>query len=218
MKKVYLAVNDYLTIRRAAAELMTIRVMDFRDGHIIGDYSGDLVSVCVDSAARTEEKGNLPVVALLPCSKTKADHKACAADFYQGTLFRLSLKYAMDILRADHIFILSAKHGALSPYSIVGPYDLRLDSLTPKARRAWGCDTWRQMRTNLVRAWGLQPDRFKWVVLAGSLYRELLIMHFENHEIVPETPLAGLGIGIQLHRLNDALKHQIPLSELYRVE
>lgn len=210
--------GNCIALKRPFSEEVWIRVLSFENGQIQGRDLGSNARVSFDlrSASSSEEKDNRPTVALLACSQTKSNYKSYAADLYQGTLFRLSLKYAMDVLGADSIFIMSAKHGTLCPYSIVEPYDLGLASLVPVERSAWGGLVWQQLHTHLYKTWGLPPDRFKWFALAGKLYLEPLARHFENHEIDPETPLAGLGIGIQQHRLREALDCGMLLSELYK--
>ena len=70
-------------------------------------------------------------VYLVGCGKSKLDHPAPARHIYTGSLFQKALEYAeMKALRegAD-IWILSAKHGLLSPGDIIDPYDLALTSL-----------------------------------------------------------------------------------------
>jgi hypothetical protein len=213
-------VGDILSIERPGWHKISLKIVNYKRGQIDALELGTNEHVLLDlkTAAKQEPTDDRPIVALLACSKKKADRAAYAADLYRGALFQLSLKYAMDVLDADHIFILSAKHGALSIWELVEPYDMNLGDFVPCERRAWGSVVWEHMHTRLYTCWALQPDKFRWVILAGKTYLEPLVWHFDNHEIAPETPLAGLGIGIQQHRLRQALDQGIVLSELYKVE
>ena len=54
---------------------------------------------------------------------------------YTSSLFKSRRRYAEAV--TDEWFILSAKHGLLSPWSEIEPYELSLDSLSRLDRSAW---------------------------------------------------------------------------------
>jgi len=135
-------------------------------------------------------------IGLVACSRTKADHAAPARDLYQGALFRASAAYAEEV--CDEWYILSAKHGLVSPDTILEPYDESLYDLSAAERREWGVD----ILVALGHAGCLSPRYpISWLVLAGKRYRECFVPGLMG-EIV-EIPLAGMGIGQQIAWMQD---------------
>jgi hypothetical protein len=74
-------------------------------------------------------------IALIACTKTKADCPSPAGLLYQSPLFRKSLLYALS--RTDRVFILSAKHGVLQLNDFVEPYELSIKNLSPIQKSEW---------------------------------------------------------------------------------
>lgn len=75
----------------------------------------------------TTTRTHRPIVALIPCGSEKADHACRAGDLYTGSTFRMALAAATsDAVEADHVFIVSAKHGLISPDQIIEPYDVKM--------------------------------------------------------------------------------------------
>lgn len=141
----------------------------------------------------------LITVALVSCSATKLPRPAPARQLYTSALFRKSLAYARHILFAQHVFILSAKHGAIRPETELAPYDLALRDFED-----WELADWKHvvgiqlrdalgLRLNEIPAGG----RFRFVLLASDLYEP---------DLWPcagvEKPLAGKQIGERLSFLN----------------
>jgi hypothetical protein len=60
-------------------------------------------------------------VVLISCASKKLPHKAKAKDLYISPLFKKNLAFA-HFLRADKIFILSAKYGLLSLEQVIELY------------------------------------------------------------------------------------------------
>ena len=87
--------------------------------------------------------------------------------------------------------ILSAKYGLLDPDTVIGPYNVTLNSMDASERRAWGQKVVAQLRQH-CRA----GDQV--VVLAGERYREHLVAALKEWGCRVEIPLRGLGIGQQL--------------------
>ena len=74
-------------------------------------------------------------VGVIGCSKTKLDHAAPARDIYCSRTFRAASAWVDK--RMGAWVILSAKHGVVLPDTVLEPYDLCLDDLTPEERARW---------------------------------------------------------------------------------
>lgn len=72
---------------------------------------------------------------VIPCGGRKLDRRAPARELYVGSLFRHTLDNAERSARLDtevlgrpaRVLILSAKHGLITPDTVLDPYDLRMD-------------------------------------------------------------------------------------------
>jgi len=122
---------------------------------------------------------------LIACSGAKLDRTAPAAQLYTGQAFRLAMR-AADKAGAD-VIILSALHGAVSPSRQLQPYDRALTDMSKHQRAIWAAMTAQQLQQHKGR-----PV----TVLAGKNYAAA-VDTFPN----VSRPLAGLGIGQQLHTL-----------------
>ena len=129
------------------------------------------------------EKTNTRPLYLIACSARKLDKPAKARDLYKGQAFALATAAAAG---AD-VLILSAKHGAIEPDSIIDPYNVTLSDMTKAERAAWTAATAAQLAPH--------KDR-EIIVLAGANYAAAV----EGFADVSR-PLAGLGIGQQLAKL-----------------
>jgi hypothetical protein len=130
-------------------------------------------------------------VGLVACSAQKADRPCAAKDLYQGALFKKSMAYLKG--RVDAWAILSAKYGLVLPERVIKPYNLTLNTMKVKERRAW---TWR-VKGQLLDVF---PKAELYIVLAGERYRDAL-------KGLPHTvPLRGLSIGKQLQWLTERLR------------
>lgn len=126
---------------------------------------------------------------LIACSARKGPAAAPARDLYTGQAFGLALEAAAR--SGADVLILSALHGAVEPSRVLEPYDRTLSALPAFERARWAQETADQLRHHRHR-----PA----VVLAGKHYAAAAVLAgFESLAL----PLAGLGIGQQLH----ALKH-----------
>jgi len=131
---------------------------------------------------------------LIACSARKLDKPAKARDLYKGQAFTLATKAAAG---AD-VLILSAKHGAIEPDSIIDPYNVTLSDMTKAERAAWTAATAAQLAPHRDR---------EIIVLAGANYAAA-VEGFGN----VTRPLAGLGIGQQLAKLKSLTAPvQLPL-------
>ena len=108
-------------------------------------------------------------VYLVACASKKRAQPAPAQRLYDSSLFNKSVQLAR--LRGDCWYILSAKHGLLSPSEVVEPYDETLKRMSNAKKLAWAERVFQQ----LLRA--TQPgDRL--VFLAGNDYRKHLEYQF----------------------------------------
>jgi len=127
-------------------------------------------------------------IALLACSRTKADRPVPARELYVSPLFRAARAYMERRYGHGNWLILSARYGLVDPDRLIAPYDLNLRQLTPGQRESWGD----RIAVELT-------DRFPaGTVLwfhAGAVYRDA-IAPVVPHQV--RFPLAGLRIGRQL--------------------
>ncbi len=138
-------------------------------------------------------------IVLIACSKAKLPHNAKARELYQGVLFKKCLYFAQNVLCADKIFILSAKHHLLDLSKIITPYDKTVAKMTKAERVAWSQKVVDQLK-NLTNT---SEDQF--VILAGKKYREFI----ESHLGDCMTPLKNMGIGEQLGFLKEMNKQHV---------
>ncbi len=132
------------------------------------------------------------MIILISCASKKLPHRARAGDLYISPLFRLNLKYARQ-LAPSQIFILSAKYGLVQLDEEIEPYDVTLNSMSARERKAWADKVLAQLQEHS------DVERDNFVFLAGQKYRQYLLPHIKTYEI----PLLGLPIGKQLHFLKE---------------
>jgi len=96
-------------------------------------------------------------------------------------------------------FILSGKYGIVAPNTFLRPYNVTLNNMNARRRRAWA-----QMVTSRLRRHCRAGDRV--VLLAGYAYREHLEDRLRLWGCRLETPMARLGIGQQLRWLSRRLR------------
>jgi len=99
-------------------------------------------------------------------------------------------------LKPKGIFILSAKHGLLSPDDIIDPYQQTLKNMRSDEREKWSQSVIAELRKH----WDLNTERF--VFLAGVAYRDKLLPHLKNYVV----PMEGLAFGKQLQWLDSQLR------------
>ena len=139
---------------------------------------------------KIETNTDMKKVVLISCVKSKLNVPAKAKDLYTSDLFRSAIVYAY-YLKADKIFILSAKYGLLELDQVIAPYEMTLNKMGEPQKRAWAGTVINALRQKT----NFQSDLF--IILAGENYRKYLIPAFKHYEV----PLEGLGFGQQLHEL-----------------
>jgi hypothetical protein len=117
---------------------------------------------------------------LVSCVSVKLGHAAFARELYCSPWFKAARRYVES--NGGRWRILSAKHGAIHPDTVIEPYEETLNTKTRTERAEWALRVLEQIPT---------ADRY--VLLAGKRYAEFLAAALNA-----ELPLKGLGIGQQL--------------------
>lgn len=141
-------------------------------------------------------------IALISCVSKKQElsdgEKIKAKDLYISPLFKMAYDYAKK-LDVDRVFILSAKHGLLSPDKEIGYYNETLLNKSTKECKDWAEDVLQSLKREKV---DLSKDTF--YLLAGKKYYQYLLGEgkIENYRL----PYDGLkGIGYILNFLKSQL-------------
>lgn len=138
-------------------------------------------------------------IALISCSKLKADHPCPARELYAPSqLFSLSYQYAKR--NTDAVYILSAKHGLLAESDVIAPYDLTLSHLPEHRQRDWADYVLTQMRERF----DVEQDTF--LILAGRNYYQHLLPHLSHTDL----PLGNLPLGARIAFLHRQLAGSAP--------
>jgi len=125
---------------------------------------------------------------VISCAGRKAAAPTVASELYRGSYFTACLRAAVAIAPRDNVLIVSALHGLVGlDDGPLAPYEQRLDQP--------GAVTATTIRAQAVRR-GVAG--FPVVALCGARYAALARQAWPE----VETPLAGLGIGQQLHILS----------------
>jgi hypothetical protein len=135
-------------------------------------------------------------VALIACTKTKADGALPAALLYRSPLFRKSLLYALS--KTDRVYILSAKHGVLQLGDIVEPYELSIKDLSAEQKANWIVKVGSSLKQLIA-----STDKVH--ILAGLEYARPLLPIFQKIGCQVISPLAGKSFGQRVSwlRLNN---------------
>lgn len=129
---------------------------------------------------------------LVACGKRKRKYTTVAKDMYTSVLFRLINENIADKVW----YILSAKHGLLTPDTVIDPYNLSLGEIQVEDRLLWG----ERCIEDLL---SYHRHDFEVVILAGKMYRKYITPSLERHYISYTIPLDGLGIGKQQKYLKE---------------
>lgn len=132
------------------------------------------------------------IVTLVACVSKKRDSPQPASQLYCSDWFVKAADYAAK--HSDCWYILSAKYGLVTPDAIIEPYSETLKRMPRMKRRQWADAIVNHLKNIL------QPGD-QVILLAGWSYREFLIEPIREMGCVIQVPMAGLGIGQQLHWL-----------------
>jgi hypothetical protein len=129
---------------------------------------------------------------LVGCVKGKRSASAPARDLYTSPLF-LGRRAFVETT-CDEWFILSAKHGLVSPDDVLDPYDETLKDASEAHRRQWSARVLDQLERRFPDLHGVVFEAH-----AGSAYLDHgLAAALEARGAVVERPTAGLSLGRQL--------------------
>ena len=113
-------------------------------------------------------------IALISCSKAKEAVKCPdtikAESLYKSPLFKKALKYAKETLKADRIYILSAKYRLLALDCQISEYDYTLNGQKADVVKAWSAEVRKQLS-----AQGVDFANDEIFILAGKNYYKYLI-------------------------------------------
>ncbi len=139
-------------------------------------------------------------VSLISCSSIKGVKAARARDLYCSHLFRNTVSFVEATLKpGDSWWIISAKHGLVSPAEVIEPYDQTILQLTIKQRNHWAL----AITKRLLVAHG---NRARLTLYGGRLYCKYLIPTLTRVGFEITQPFNGLGCGQRLQWLNKRLQ------------
>ena len=149
----------------------------------------------------------MKTVCLVACTSRKGLYPAAAEFIYKSPLFSAGRNYAET--RCDQWFILSAKHGLLSPKDEIAPYNESLHDMNDGQRAHWASTVHKQLRSKIALDANV-------VFLAGTAYRSHLepLLHEEGRSTA--TPMSALGIGSQVAWLQKVANSRARIAHIDR--
>lgn len=130
-------------------------------------------------------------VGLVGCVKMKVDRPTLARDLYVSTLYRG--RRAFVEASCDRWFILSAKHGLVSPDEVLEPYEETLNDKPAAAKHEWATTVLGQLESTV----SIPGTVFE--IHAGAQYRDFgLVDGLRRRGAAVEIPAEHLGQGEQL--------------------
>jgi hypothetical protein len=142
---------------------------------------------------------------LVSCSNRKLEHAAPARDLYTSPTFQASRQLAE--LRGSTWFIISAKHGLLSPETVIAPYDVSLSSFSSEERVQWA-----NCVTEGIREF--VPTRSEITFLTDDLYAEHLTSRLRGLGYRIRLPFLGRPKATHRLWLNEVLNGSVRSSHL----
>lgn len=130
----------------------------------------------------------MKTIYLVSCVKTKRNSAAPAHDLYTSDWFKKVRAY-LEKQNASW-FILSAKHGLVSSFDIIEPYEETLNNKRKQDRERWALEVWAKLQLIVE-----EGDHV--VFLAGEKYRSGLIDRLRRLGAQVEVPMQGLRSGEQ---------------------
>lgn len=124
-----------------------------------------------------------PVV-LVSCGKSKQQTAAPAKDLYTSERFKEARRFAERF--AQNWFIISAKHGLVSPEATLNPYDFSIDLLNPDQKRAWADEVTKALLKHV-------PGVAHAVILATDSYSDPLFESLLRASVNATAPLRSLS-------------------------
>lgn len=135
---------------------------------------------------------------LVGCGAAKRTEPCAARDLYVGSLFYYRRRYA-ERFGTDGWRIVSAKYGLVHPDTVIEPYNLRIEQLSPLEQAAWA-ENVGDAYVRVAAESGF--DTWETELHAGKAYRKPLD---EAWRFDYKAPLAHLGMFDQFKWYRDAL-------------
>lgn len=137
-------------------------------------------------------------IAIIGCTSKKKSFPCKAIELYQESpFFCKELKYAQNVIKADDIYILSAKHHLIHGSKVIEPYNVTLIGKSKTERLSWAKIALSQILKEF------NPSEYKLYLLCGTKYYEFLECELKKSDYQYEIPLKGIGgIGKQLQWLD----------------
>lgn len=142
--------------------------------------------------APTQEPGGLTVY-LVSCVAEKRTQACAARDLYCSDWFKKARAYVEST--GCRWQILSACFSVLNPDTVIEPYNYSLIQDESAADRRLRSQTWGRATAGVLALEHFKGTKF--VIFAGSVYREFLAPELLRLGFKVEVPLQGLGIGQQ---------------------
>lgn len=136
-------------------------------------------------------------IVLVSCVKRKLTHRAPARCLYTSSWFRKVRNLVEG--SGTRWFILSARHGLITPAVEIEPYDYTLKNAGTAERRFWAAKVLSKLLPQI-------RDETRIVMFAGHRYREFLMEPLRSRGIKVEVPMAHLTLGRQLAWLSEREK------------
>ena len=130
------------------------------------------------------------------CSQEKGSSACKAEDMYTSTIFKKSLIYAKEILKAEHIYILSAKYFLLPLNKTISPYNRYLGDYSAEQKKEWADEVIKEMKSHHI------DFNEKTIFLCGEDYYGNLESEFSNCSC----PFKGRTFGFILKYLKNKCK------------
>jgi len=150
----------------------------------------------------------MAIVGLISCASRKRADATEARNLYSSPLFMKAREYVES--RCDTWYILSAKHGLVSPAQVIDPYEETLNTKSRAELDKWAQKVWADLSRRLKSV-----DHV--IILAGKRYREFLVPLATNHGCAVKVPMEGLSIGRQLQWLSKQLSQPSRENDLDRL-
>ena len=114
---------------------------------------------------------------IIGCTKKKQSYPCTVEEMYSASnIFRMMVKYAKDVLKADHIYVVSAKYHVLTLDEVIEPYDEYILNMSADKRQAFR----KQLFYDLIDK-GVDFDEHT-VFLIGKHYIKGLTQYFTDYE------------------------------------
>lgn len=160
------------------------------------------------SRAKRPSEGSEQIY-LVSCVGKKLASAAPAKDLYTSAWFKKARCFVEN--QGAEWFVLSAKHGLISPEQKIEPYERTLNRMKKKEREQWAYSVFNQLQNHVTPSHAV-------TFLAGRRYREFLEVWLRHNAIDVDVPMVGLGIGKQLKWLGDAITQERGAEAVERIK